>query len=72
MLDALEEADYKDQIKLNSWKQQVNNSGDNGPSEDIFNEIKKAYQKTVGELEKIPEELKEAEEQLKEQYKLIY
>ena len=71
MLKALNEAGYKDQLALTSWEKQVNDE-EEGPSEDIFDEIKKAYQKTVGELEKIPEELKEAEEQLKEQYKLIY
>ena len=70
MLKALDKVGYKNQILLSSWKQQVDS--DNGPSEDIFKEIKKAYQDTVGELEKIPENLKEENETLKEKYRLLY
>ena len=70
MLKALDKVGYKDQIKLSSWKQQV--ESDNGPSEDTFDEIKTAYQETAGELEKIPEKLKEENETLKEKYRLLY
>ena len=71
MLNVLDKTGYKNQIKLNSWRQQVNNS-DNVLSEDTFNEIKTAYQETAGELEKIPEKLKEENETLKEKYRLLY
>ena len=70
MLKALDKVGYEDQIKLSSWKQQVDS--DNGPSEDTFTQIYKAYQSNIKDLEKIPENLKEENETLKEKYRLLY